>query len=63
MKSKIVGEPTPTEVVQAISVIAEYLRRGGWCEAIIGNKGGAYFRLSSAGENLTPVAADLSTSG
>ena len=47
IKSKIAKELTPPEVLQAINVIEAYLKRGGWCEAIISDRGSAAFRLTS----------------
>jgi len=46
-QAKIIGQPTPPEVKDAIKTIAAYLREGGWCEAIISDSGGAAFHLTS----------------
>lgn len=51
-KSKMAGEPMPQPVLDAIHVITQYLRDGGWCEAIISDTCGAAFRLSSVYDDL-----------
>ncbi len=53
-RAKISG-PTPPEVTEAIQVIAEYLRRGGWVEAIIADTGGVSLRLTSIYDDYARV--------
>jgi len=46
LKAKIVGQPTPQHVLDAISTIQEYLKDGGWCQTIINSAGGVSFQLT-----------------
>jgi hypothetical protein len=46
-EAKITFTPTPQRVLDAILTITEYLKEGGWCEAIISDTGGASFHLES----------------
>lgn len=43
---EVVNKPTPFEVLEAMRVIREYLKHGGWVQAIINANGGASFRLT-----------------
>jgi len=46
LRSKIVSQPIPQHVLDAMSIIQEYLKEGGWVQAIINVGGGASFRLT-----------------
>jgi hypothetical protein len=51
-QSKIVGEPTPKHVLEAMNTIREYLKAGGWVQVIINAEGGAVFKLTDIYEDM-----------
>lgn len=52
LKAKIVGQPTPPNVLKALDIIRDYLASGDWVQAIINVEGGVSFRLSDIHEDF-----------
>lgn len=51
LKAKIVGQPTPANVLEALDIIRDYLTSGDWVQAIINVEGGVSFRLTDIHED------------
>jgi len=59
-QSTIISEPTPPEVLDAISIIRKYLNRGNWEQAIINRDTAVEFRLTNVYEDwMKSLGQDL----
>lgn len=58
LKAKIVDQPTPTKILDALDIIRDYLKSGGWVQAIINVEGGVSFRLTDIHEDCLQLKSN-----